>query len=106
MTHLDKQFVHRHVGDPVTIQATIEGLDAAQVTAARWTCINEAGTPVTKTLGSGITKSGTVPAVLDIAVDKADTDTLGEGVHDWQLAAGSTNPPVVAFGALQLDERL
>lgn len=101
MSHLDKQHVHRHVGDPVTISATIEDLDASLVTAARFV----AGT-VVKTLGAGITASGTIPAILDVVIDKADTDALGEGVHEWQLAAGSTDPPVVAFGTLQLDERL
>lgn len=101
MSHLVPQQLHRYVGDPVTIRITIEELLPAQVTVARWV----AGS-VVKTLVAGIAETGVTTAVIEVDITKADTDALGEGLHDWQAAAGGINPPIIAFGTLQLDPRL
>lgn len=102
MPHLESQLVHRYVGDEVTIRATIAGLDAAQVSVAEW----KAGSVVKTIAGGGITVSGTIPAIIDVQIDKADTDLLGAGNHEWQLAAGSVIPSVKAIGVLELEDRL
>jgi hypothetical protein len=103
MSHIPKTpIVHRFVGDPFQLRITVQGLTQAQVTAATF----RAGS-LTKTLGDGITvddEDGT--AVLVVDVTRLDSQALGRGHHDWQAAAGGTDPPVVAYGGIQLDPRL
>lgn len=102
MSHVPVTSVHRYVGDPFTLQITVEGLTEPQVTTARWACRS-----VVKTLGAGISKvddGGT--ARLDIDITKTDTEAIGTGDHDWQAAAGGVEPPIVATGSLRLSARL
>lgn len=103
MSHLPSgNEYHRYIGDSLEIQVTVTGLTAGQVTVARFACKT-----VVKTIGDGITVTdddGT--ARLDITLDKEDTEAIGEKAHSWQVAAGGTDPPIVAVGSLTLDPRL
>lgn len=102
MSHVPETKIHRYVGDEFELQVTVTGLTAGQVTVARFAC-----STIVKTLGSGIAVTdddGT--ARLDIDITKADTEAIGEKAHSWQVAAGGTDPPIVAVGSLTLDPRL
>lgn len=100
MTHLTEQIVHRYTGDPVTIRITVQELTPAEVLNARWVT----GT-LEKTLGSGITETGTTTAVLEVDITSAETAALGPGPHDWQAEAGGVDPLVVSIGQLNLSQR-
>ncbi len=102
MSHVPETKIHRYVGDPFELQVTVTGLTAGQVTVARFACEG-----VVKTLGSGITVTDDDgKARLDIDITKADTEAIGKGGFSWQVAAGGTDPPVVAVGSLELTARL
>lgn len=107
MSHVPRTNIHRYVGEKFMLKVTVKGLTPGQVTVANWKAVKKSGVAsVTKTLGTGITAGGIEEAILSVDITKADTESLGQGVHDWQADAGGPDPPIVAVGTLELSARL